>query len=129
MLTLNGINLTPHGSDLKWIDKWTAQNVAQSVTETLGGGIIVYALSLPVGQHITLVADDEWGWLRADIVEQIKELADDPGAVMALNINGVEYSVMFRHHEPPAFDVRPLIPRLAELADDYFTGTIKLIRV
>jgi len=131
VLTLGGINLNAVGGEMRWTDKWHAQQVAQSVVETLGGGIIVNVQAVQAGQRITLVADEQYGWLSKATVEAVKEMADEAGGIFSLIINGVEYTVMFRHHEPPACDFQPLRPQLNEdePPHNHFTGTIKLITV
>jgi hypothetical protein len=40
-----------------------------------------------------------------------------------------EFSVMFRHDDPPAVDMAPNLARQTHGAGDYFTGRIKLMTV
>jgi len=36
---------------------------------------------------------------------------------------------MFRHHDPPAFEAKPLIARPNPSADDFYLATLKLMTV
>jgi hypothetical protein len=129
-ITLGGLELDP---DLQWQERKQTQRVAQSAQATLGGSLNVLAVAISVGLPITLESGDDFGFLTTDQVDQLRDMANDVGAVYELEIvsgsNVEAYSVIFRHHEPPAFDARPLIPRVIPEADDYFRASIKLITV
>jgi hypothetical protein len=126
VLTLGGISLDP---SMAWIDRDASQGVAQSVTRTLGGGIIVQSVGLQAGREITLASGSDFGMLRWPAVQALHALADQAGAVHTLDVDGTEYSVMFRHSDPPAFSAEPLIARIAPFDLDYYRCTIKLITV
>lgn len=129
-ITLGGVQLDP---DMHWIERKQSQRVAQSAQVTLGGGLNVLAAAIESGIPITLESGDDYGFLKTPAVGAVRAMADDPGAVYELVITGdgptETYSVIFRHHEPPAFDAAPLIPRVMPEIDDYFRATIKLITV
>jgi len=114
---------------MEWIDRHQSQKVDQAVQRTLGGGLIVYHRSLFNGQSITLAAQEDAGWLTLDQVTALEALAAQAGAVFVIDLNGTEYSVMFRHQDAPAFSAEPFVPRLNEGAQDYFMATIKLMVV
>lgn len=125
-LMLGGVELN---AQMVWTDRKKSQKVAQSVIYTLGGAPVVYSQALLAGQNITLVAQEDRGWIRGAVYDQLQAMADDPGAVFELQINGQSYSVMFRHQEAPALDMEPLVPRLNETSRDIYTGTLKLMIV
>lgn len=121
MKTLGGVTLP---DSIEWIDKYTGSPVGQSVSRTLGGALVTFNQDLVDGVLITLSAQDEVCWLTQAEVDAIKALADQVGAQFVLNWEGTNYNVMFRHYEPPAFEVNPIWPH-----NEYYIGTIKLITV
>lgn len=129
-ITLGGVELDP---DMRWLERQQSQRVAQSAQVTLGGGLNVLAAAIGLGIPITLESGEDFGFLLTPVVGAVRDMANDPGAVYELEIvsgsNVETYSVIFRHHEPPAFDAQPLIPRVMPEVDDYFRATIKLITV
>lgn len=125
MITLGGINL---GYDLIWSDRHHSSEVLQSVIVTIGAGQNVFVQPKTVGRVITLEANETQGWLPASIIPQLKYLATLPGEVFDFNFHNLEmFQVMFRHQEPPALELRPLIEG-GELGQ-WFIGTIKLFSV
>lgn len=122
ILTLNGVVLDPN---TVWQEKFISQKVVQSVKETLGGGIHIYALPRGPGKKVTLVE----GWAQWPDVELLMEIAAEPGGVYELDHNGDVTSVIFRHEEEPAFEAAPLISRLAPDGEDWFVLTIRLMTV
>ncbi len=126
VITLDSITLTPH---LIWSDENNFNPVSQNIKRTLGGGLLVYTGNLSAGRPITLESLKDQGWETKSNVDSIKALADIPGKVMSLVIGSQIFSVMFRHHEPPAFTAEPLIFRVDAPSIDYFLVNIKLIEV
>lgn len=126
MITLDGI-LLPDG--LVWTDEFASSRVAQSVRRTLDGSVVVFYGQLQAGLPITLESQPDAGWLTKTQVDAIALRAASPGGVYALTLRGHTYQVMFRHHEPPAFDVKPLIHRATPQPGDYYLATLKLMTV
>lgn len=126
MITLDGITLN---NSMVWVERYASQKVVQTVKRTLGSVPVVYAGLMEKGTLITLRATEEYGWIKKSVVSQLLAIAEVPGGVYILNFNGTQYSVVFRHHDSPAVDMEPLIPRTADGSDDYFIGEIKLLTV
>jgi hypothetical protein len=112
-----------------WSDRFVSNKVAQTTKRTLGGVPIVFAVPLYRGSAITLVATEEYGWLSGTVVQQLVAMADSPGAVYSLEVETYTYSVVFRHDDPPAVEMSPLIPRTNQASGDFFIGQIKLLYV
>lgn len=110
-------------------DRDTSFAVAQSIKRTLGGGIKVFFAQLTKGQNLTLVATEDQGWISKAMVDELQVLANSAGGVYELLVNGVGRSVVFRHHDSPAFEASPLVYRNNQQADDLYTCTIKLMTV
>jgi hypothetical protein len=124
MIVLDGLALP---DDLLWTDEWTASSVTQTVRRTLEGGLIVAYRRLRGGRPITLESSPETGWLTRDLVEALAPRAASPGAIYPLQWRGTTWTVMFRHHEPPAFDATPLLPRVNPSPEDFYRATLKLM--
>jgi len=126
ILTLGGVELNPN---MVWRDRAITQGVAQRVIRTLAGGLVVFTQQLTAGAEVTLSATNDQGWLTKVQVDQVRALAEIPGAQYTLSIGAESLNVMFRHSDPPAFDAALLIERLNPVPGDYYTVNIKLLTV
>ena len=125
-IELGGVTLSPH---MIWQDENTYSKVDQSALRTLGGNIQIYSQQLNKGIPITLVAVEDQGWLTKTQVEAVQALSDAAGASYSLTLGSESFTVVFRHHDPPAFAANALIPRVGTTAGDYYTATIKLMTI
>ena len=126
MIVLDGISLPV---DLLWSDEWAASTVAQTVRRTLDGGLVVFYGELRAGLPITLESQPDAGWLTRTQVEAIALRAASPGGLYTLNLRGQTWQVMFRHHDAPAFEARPLVSVANPQAGDFYLATLKLMTV
>ncbi len=126
MIALDDI-LLPAG--LLWTDEFSSNRVAQSMRRTLDGSMVVFHSPLQAGLPITLESEADAGWATRAQVEALANRAASPGGIFVLLLRGQTYRVMFRHHEPPAFDARPLINVANPQADDRYLVTLKLMTV
>jgi len=126
MILLDSLNLP---SGLVWADQYASQAVAQTVKRTLAGSLVVFHAGHPAGREITLESTQDSGWLTRAQVEALALLAASPGASYVLHIHDETYQVMFRHHEPPALDARPLWAYDQPRASDFFLVTLKLMHL
>lgn len=126
MIRLDTIQL-PDG--LVWQDEFAAPPVAQNVRRTLDGGLVVFYGELRAGLPITLASEPDAGWLTRAQVEALALLAASPGGIYTLTLRGQTFQVMFRHHEPPAFEARPLVSLANPQPGDFHLATIKLMTV
>lgn len=125
-ITLNGVTLS---GSMQWTDRHAYAPVAQEVLVTLGGNPVVFSKSLQGNRPITLVAQQDTGWITKAMLDSIIAMASVPGAVYTLDVHGEINNVMFAHHSPPAIDFSPLTPKANPQPDDYYIGTLKLITV
>jgi hypothetical protein len=116
-------------ASLIWSDEHSAQAVAQAARRTLDGSLLVFYAGLAKGRSITLESRDDSGWLSKTQVDALRLLADSPGGVYTLTLRGNTYQVMFRHHEPPAFEASPLFPFTDPQAGDYYLARLRLMTV
>ena len=107
MVTLGGVAL---GYDIIWTDRHQSDGVYQSITPTAGGGQRITVQAKTVGHPVTLEATDQQGWIASTLVPILKEMASQPDVVYDFDFHGLEaFQVMFRHYEPPALALRPLV--------------------
>ena len=124
-IVLDGIVLNP---SMRWAERYQSQGVAQAMNRTLGAVPVFFTNALIKGEPITLVADENFGWLRRSVVDQVMAIAAVVGGQYVLAFNNVAIPVVFRHQAPPA-DMQPIAPRTADAASDYLRGSIKLITI
>lgn len=126
-IILSGVTLSDH---MIWADEITSEDrVAQTFKRTLGGNPVLIHQQLFRGRPITLTATQKQGWLTKVQVQAVQALASTAGNVLSLTIGSATYSVMFRHHEPPAFTADPLDQIGAQAPAGFYTATINLITV
>lgn len=130
-ISLGGVNLNP---SMNWKDRFQSFQVAQSVNRTVGGRAIVFATPLRAGRKITFEATQESGWLSESTVQLLMGMAATVGGTFSLKVgdttgNVESFDVIFRHNEPPALELSPIINRPLHDSTDYFIGTIKLLTV
>lgn len=122
-ITLDGIVLN---HNLMWVDEFNYPTVKQEVIYSLDSGYRIYGMQAASNRPITLQADEETGWFTRDMVIAVKAIESVPKAEYTLVIRDSTFTVVFRHDDPPAFSVTPLIPRGGSVDGDYFTGILKL---
>ncbi len=126
MIRLDNVVL-PDG--LVWTDEFAAQAVAQTVRRTLDGSVVVFYGQHSGGLPISLESEPDAGWLTRTQVEALKLRADSPGGIFTLELRGQVFQVMFRHHEPPAFEAKPLVALAHPQPGDFYLATLKLMTV
>ena len=132
-LNLGGTDLNP---SMVWTDRYTWQDVTQTTTRTLSGQHVTFVQGTAKGRPITLVANEETGWLTLSQVNALQVLANVAGAVYTLQVDADTFQVQLRHEDPPGFEaaqlVDGLVPTDGTFGDNsitYFTATIKLTEV
>ncbi len=126
MIRLDGL-LLPDG--LVWTDEFAAQSVAQTARRTLDGGLVVFYGQQRGGLPITLESEPDAGWLTRALVEELSMRADSPGGIYTLELRDQAFPVLFRHHEPPAFEAKPLVALAYPNPGDFYLATLKLMTV
>ncbi len=126
MIRLDTVAL-PDG--LVWTDEFAAQAVAQTVRRTLDGSVVVFYGQHSGGLPITLESEPDAGWLTRAQVEALSLLANSPGGTFTLELRGQVFQILFRHHEPPAFEAKPLFNLANPQPGDFYLATLKLMTV
>jgi len=126
MIRLDTVAL-PDG--LVWTDEFATQAVAQTVRRTLDGSVVVFYGQNSGGLPITLESEPDAGWLTRAQVEALSLLANSPGGTFTLELRGQVFQILFRHHEPPALEAKPLVALAHPQPGDFYLATLKLMTV
>ena len=110
--------------EAQWADQNEWSPVDQATVQTLGGKIIVFSQTLLNGRPITIEIQDGITWLDQESVDAVQAMALQAGATFSLIWDDETFTVMFRHHDPPAVSFKTIWPNY-----DLFIGSIKLIQV
>ncbi|MBF0427189.1 MAG: hypothetical protein HQL66_15360 [Magnetococcales bacterium] len=123
----------PLPDSIQWQDQFEHTQVWQKSLHLLDGSEALFARPYIGGRPITLAALPDVTWLDLTTVETLHELAAQPGAILPLVWWDRTFRVIFRHHEPPALLLRPLLPhrdaRPIPAHANRYVGTIKLMEV
>lgn len=122
--------------DLQWLDEFAAGSdlVAQVVSTTITGAILVQANAQQAGRKITLQGrqDGQAGFAaitRAQ-VDALRVLAETPGSTHVLTFSdGRTFDVLFRRDDGPAVEATPLKVIDPPQDDDLYYPTIRLMQV
>ena len=132
-------------SGVKWIDRRQLFLVGQQVRRTLNGSIHIRAQRSLVGQPITLEIQFPNSWLYESKYQELKTLADIPGAQFTFtwqpetqNPGSIitdpkptpeTYLVMFRHNDAPALEFEHFDGQDGRTPLDYdlWVGQVKLL--
>lgn len=128
-MSINSLDGVPLPDGLVWTDEFANATVAQSVKRALDGSLVVFYGGIQSGLPITLASEPDAGWMRRDLVEALQVRASSPGGIYTLQLRGQVFQVMFRHHDVPAFDAKPLVSLATPAPGDYYLATLKLMTV
>ena len=133
IIRIGGLDLNP---SMNWTDRFQSYQVAQTVNRTVGGKAVVFATPLQAGRKITLESTQEQGWLTLAMVEDLVAMSATIGSSFLFEcgdetvLGGIEtQNVIFRHNEPPALEITPIINRPTHETTDMFYGKVKLLTI
>ncbi len=109
---------------MQWTDRYAWSPVVMGMELSLLGTPVVWSQSLSGGRPITLVAEKPVAWLDQAAVEAIAAMAGQAGSIFPLFWGDDLFSVMFRHHDPPAVSFQPV-----RVNSGLFVGTVKLMTI
>jgi hypothetical protein len=125
IVTLEGIDL----GDLVIIDEFDFSPVSAQVSETIGGGLVIWEQTRS-GAPLDLAGGPDFGWLTRSVLLQVKVLSAVPNATYTLIFNGATRRVRFRHEAGAPVSATPLVARPNHSDTDYYNNVqIKLMEV
>lgn len=117
-------------ADAYWADETAWHPVEQTVQRTITGALIVSAGLRIKGRPVTLQSIDEnSAWVKRTVVDALRNWAAVVGQQLTLTLNAQTYTVIFRHHEPPALIADPVKFQREVDAEDWFTVVLRLMEV
>lgn len=122
MITLDAISLP---DSITWTDRDNYQPVSQTMRVARDGTPVIYHAPQLGGRPITIASTENSGWMRRDTLNALQALASTPGSQHALSIGDDEFTVIWRHDDPPAIQAEPLVARTTHDDGDYFRVTLK----
>ena len=124
MISLNGITLP---EDL-YLNEFSDMAFDQKVRFTVGGKPIVHTRDNMNGQAISVTGNEDSGWIKYSVLINLKnDVKINYNNVLQLIFNDKNYNVVYAMPTPLEFE--PLIEKPSYNDDDYFYGSINLIRV
>ncbi|KJU81505.1 transmembrane protein [Candidatus Magnetobacterium bavaricum] len=109
-------------------DTLTWTGLYATVNRTLDGNLVVFE-SYVSGRPVTLVAQQDSGWLTYAQVQALLIMAGAINTTYTLIFEDHIHNVRFRNEDSPSVDVTPILSRPNHESNDYFTGKIKLAEV
>lgn len=123
MITLAGLELN---REMVWADRFVAMGPGVTYKRTLGGRVVALPSS-KTQRPVTLIAQQDHGWLTRAQVEALIAMAEVANAQYLLTYYDTSFLVRFAVENPPAVEMQSLIIAANPKPDSYFVGTIKLI--
>lgn len=114
-ITLDAVDLS---NDLVWADRYTWTPVVQSTSTAIDGSLIVEAGAKIKGRKISLVGENNVGWMRRTDIEALYAKSIQPGLQMTLTFKGTAMTVIF-DHEKGAIDVDQAMGYSDPAGDDW----------
>jgi len=117
--------------DLHWIDEHAWSPVTSNSEYSITGSLILESAVKQTGRSISLESpDNEIAWHTRYEVDTLRAWAAIPGLQMSLTLDdGRQFNVVFRHHEPPAFDATPILGTTTFAQSDPWQFKLKLMEI
>lgn len=104
------------------------QPVAQAVTYTLSGSMIVDESVRQAGKPLVFQSEEQTGWVPRSVVDQLQRWAERPGQRLTLDRYGSSTQVIFDRQDGPALEARPVLELArAPEPEDWMLITLRLM--
>lgn len=97
--------------------------VVASVDLTIAGTPIIHEQSI-LGRSITLVGDEDRGWIDFSILQDLIAIASVVNAQYTLLFEGQSFNIRFRHEDSPVISAEPIVARPNHAATDQFNNVV-----
>lgn len=120
---VNGAETLTLPRDLFWVDEFLWTSVAQELSRSTTGALLVDVATRTAGRTITLQGQGNTAWITRGALKTIAAWAQIPGHVFLLKLRGQEFDVIFDHgsgDETNAINQAALV-EFSDLSDtDYY---------
>lgn len=114
---------------LEWVDKYEWSDVKGTATETIGGGLVIEETLVVAGQPITLESGDKV-WVLKSVLDALLALINQVDKIYTLTMPDLStHTVVFDRTSGSPYSAKPVWRKDTHLDSDYFTLTLKLIKV
>ena len=116
-------------NDFEWVNQYEWSDIKQQLTRTVGGGIVIEETSVSVGRPI-VISSGESVWITKSVLDPLIVLIDTIDKTYTLTLDDAStITVMFDRSSGSPYSAKPVWRKNVQLADDYFTLTLRLIKV
>jgi hypothetical protein len=103
--------------------------IVSAVDLTIGGTPIIHEQQI-LGRPLTLVGEENRGWIDFSILQSLVAIASVVNAQYTLLFEGQSFNVRFRHEDSPVIVAEPIVARPNHIATDQFNNvTINLMEL
>lgn len=111
-----------------WVDEYKWSDVKQSITPTIGGGMVVEESTVLVGRPITLDTGSEVYVLKP-VIDALLVLINTVDKIYTLTMPNLdEHTVIFDRSSGAPFEAVPMWRKEIQENEDYFNLILKLIK-
>ena len=115
--------------DLVWVDEFSSSQIAQDTKRSLSGAFVVFESLKIQGRPISLMSDDDSGWIsRSDLIT-LRALEEQVDTTMTLSHNGTNYNVRFDRSNGSGVTARAVIDCSDPSNDHKYALSLKLLTV
>ena len=116
-------------NDFEWVNQYEWSDIKQQLTRTVGGGIVIEETSVSVGRPI-VISSGESVWITKSVLDPLITLIDTIDKTYTLTLDDAStITVMFDRSSGSPYSAKPVWRKNVQDADDYFTLTLRLIKV
>lgn len=125
MITLNGIVLP---DDLYINEFNSAFAYSQQIQYTLGGKPVINTMSLMNGNDLVVYGNKDSGWITYGVLQELQnDVKNNYNNIIILDFNGKLYYALYKMPQP--LDFQPILDKVVYDSNDYFYGSINLIKI
>ncbi len=114
---------------LEWVDEYEWSDVKQEITKTIGGGMVVEEATVTAGRPITLESGEQV-WVLKSVIDELLTLINTVDKTYTLTMPDLStHTVIFDRTSGSPYSAKPVWRKNIHEVSDYFTLTLRLIKV
>lgn len=118
--------------DLIWIDEHAWSPAVANLEYSLTGALLMEYGTRQAGRPITLQPPDaSMAWHTRNVIDKVLAWSRTPGQKYRLTLDdGRNFTILFRHHESPVMEAKPVTGLASYSENDYWQiTTLKFMEV
>jgi hypothetical protein len=114
---------------MEWTDEFDWSDIKQEITKTIGGGIVIEESTVVAGRPITLDSGENV-WITKSVLEALLVLINTIDKTYTLTMPDLStHTVVFDRTSGSPYSAKSILRKYTTSATDYFTLTLRLIKV